>query len=112
MGDDFDELLKMLVAASHDERLSTGSLYTGAASAIESLQRGLAKALGVVPEDVRAALDEARKDAGRLRYILSMSSIRIVRYNTLNDDEEYLCVADIDAEIAALAASPVAGEKA
>ena len=41
MDDDIEELLKMLVAASHDERLSTGALYSRAAATIEGQFREL-----------------------------------------------------------------------
>ena len=42
MDDDLNELLAMLVAASHDERLSTGALYSRAAAMLEQQYRELA----------------------------------------------------------------------
>lgn len=66
MGDDLEELLPMLVAASKDERLSTGALYSRAASMLEGMSRDLAVQTALLERAVelmnRATMKTAVRD--------------------------------------------------
>lgn len=76
-------LVERLLAASHDERLSTGALYREAADALTAL-----------------AEREAgyKRDAERWRMVMGMGSIRVIQYDNF-DNMKYLCQNDIDAMI-------------